>query len=717
MATGLNPAAVERAATPFEELLPALARLDRRLARAVDRARATFGAEAAGDGFRGLYITDEEVDRLIRREPGGGAFSLDDDLDLGCYELEPRLSRVAALFELTPFDVAVLLIALAPSLDLRYERIFAYLQDDVSRRRPSVDLALTLLCESPADRAAHRARFAPDAPLQRHRVVRVTGGACSPDASLLSATLEVSEQLVGFLLGHVVLDRRLTECCTLLSADACAARAIGTTVLETDQLLMLEHALLDATFSCAPLRVHLRGREGAGKRTTAMALAASTQSAALAVHVDALLDGNEPLTLIDLALQHARLHGSTVLVHDATRLSTALRDRLARHDGIVVLCSAGAGPADDLHDAIVVALGHPPVERRRSLWRDVLARAQVTTSEATISTLAERFRLTPGQIVAAVSAAAAARRWSHEHASNNDSPLVATLGADALFAAARAQCGHTLASLARRTPARRRWEELVLPDDSRRQLREMCGRVASRERVLDDWGFASRLSAGGGLNALFSGPSGTGKTLAAEVMAGELGVDLFRVDLAGIVSKYIGETEKNLDRVFTAAEDANGVLFFDEADSLFGKRSEVRDSHDRYANIEVSYMLQKMEQFDGIAILATNLRANLDQAFVRRLSFMVHFPLPDLASRRLIWTTVWPERVPLRDDVDLDFLASQFALSGGNIRNIAVAAAFNAASRNSSVAMCDLIAATRREYQKLGKELTAAELGPFAELA
>ncbi len=188
-------------------------------------------------------------------------------------------------------------------------------------------------------------------------------------------------------------------------------------------------------------------------------------------------------------------------------------------------------------------------------------------------------------------------------------------------------------------------------------------------------------------------------------------MDLYRVELAGVVSKYIGETEKNLDRIFAAAEGSNGIVFFDEADALFGKRSEVHDAHDRYANIEISYLLQKMESFDGIAILATNLRGNLDQAFVRRLAFTVHFPFPDEESRRRIWRNVWPSAVPLNATVDFDFMARQFSLSGGNIRNIALAAAFLAAERGDAVAMRDLIAATRREYQKLGKTLTEAELG------
>jgi SpoVK/Ycf46/Vps4 family AAA+-type ATPase len=224
-------------------------------------------------------------------------------------------------------------------------------------------------------------------------------------------------------------------------------------------------------------------------------------------------------------------------------------------------------------------------------------------------------------------------------------------------------------------------------------------------------GFGAKLSTGKGVNALFAGPSGTGKTMAAGILANELGLDLYKIDLSQVVSKYIGETEKNLDAIFTGAENSNIILFFDEADALFGKRSEVRDSHDRYANIEISYLLQKMEDYEGVAILATNLRQNLDEAFVRRLAFSIHFPFPDEADRRRIWDGIWPDGISLAKDVDLDLLARQFKLSGGNIKNIALAAAFLAAADGGIVNMSHLLHATRREFQKLGKVFTEFDPG------
>jgi len=227
--------------------------------------------------------------------------------------------------------------------------------------------------------------------------------------------------------------------------------------------------------------------------------------------------------------------------------------------------------------------------------------------------------------------------------------------------------------------------------------------LSGRDRVLQEWGFARRLSGGKGVNALFAGPSGTGKTMAAEVIAAELGLDLYAIDLSSVVSKYIGETEQNLERVFRAAEGANAILFFDEADALFGKRSEVRDSHDRYANIEISYLLQKMEQYEGLAILASNMHQHLDPAFTRRLAFTVHFPFPEADARLKIWTSVWPPELPMAPGLDFDSLAREHKLSWGNIRNIALAAAFQAAQDCGVVTMEHLQHAARREFQKMGK--------------
>ena len=277
------------------------------------------------------------------------------------------------------------------------------------------------------------------------------------------------------------------------------------------------------------------------------------------------------------------------------------------------------------------------------------------------------------------------------------------LTTDDLAAAARSQARVELGPLASRVSSASRWSNLVVPDDVLCQLREFCEWVARGDEVLNDGGFAG-LGSATGVPALFAGPSGSGKTMAAGIVTRELGLDCFKISLASVVSKYIGETEKHLETIFTAAEQGDVLLFFDECDALFGKRSEVRDAHDRYANIEIAYLLQRLESYPGPVIMATNLLYNLDEAFTRRLAFTIHFPMPGPDERHRIWERIWPSQTRVSADVDTGELARRYALSGGNIRNIALASAFLAASDGSPVTRRHVLHAVRREYQKLGAE-------------
>ena len=291
-------------------------------------------------------------------------------------------------------------------------------------------------------------------------------------------------------------------------------------------------------------------------------------------------------------------------------------------------------------------------------------------------------------------------------------PEQATLSREDFSSAARAQSNQGLRQLAQKIEMLYTWDDIVLPPRAMQQLYEVCAAVKYRHIVLAQWDFEHKLALGKGVNILFSGPSGTGKTMAASIVAHELERDLYKIDLSNVVSKYIGETEKNLSRIFHEAQASNAILFFDEADALFGKRSEVKDAHDRYANIEVAYLLQKMEEYTGIVILATNLSKNLDDAFARRMQHTIEFPFPDPASRERIWRGMFPKKAPLASDIDFGFLARQFDLTGGNIRNIALASALMAAeegsqegkgSKDIAIRMEHLIIATARELQKLGK--------------
>jgi len=285
-----------------------------------------------------------------------------------------------------------------------------------------------------------------------------------------------------------------------------------------------------------------------------------------------------------------------------------------------------------------------------------------------------------------------------------------------IWSAAQEAAAPPLSGLARRLEARYGWDDIVLSSDGLAQLRELSARLRHQDAVLGEWGFGGSGTHRAGATALFAGPPGTGKTMAAEILAVELGLDLYRIDLSAIVSKYIGETEKNLEHIFEAAERGDAILLFDEADALFGKRSEVKDAHDRYANIEVAYLLQRLEAYEGLALLTTNMRGNLDDAFLRRLDFAVDFPLPDEAQRLNIWQRSIPATAPLAEDIDLPFLARRFKIAGGHIHNIALGAAFLAAEEHSAISMRHLVRATRREHQKLGRLVAEADFERYYTL-
>lgn len=319
--------------------------------------------------------------------------------------------------------------------------------------------------------------------------------------------------------------------------------------------------------------------------------------------------------------------------------------------------------------------------------------------------LATKFKFTRGQIQDAAATAEHLARWRD--------PENTRVTLKDLYEACRLHSNQKLSLLARKITPKYTWENIVLPPDRLEQLREICNHMKYRGRVYDEWGFDEKLSLGKGLSVLFAGPSGTSKTMAADIIAGELGLELYKIDLSTVVSKYIGETEKNLSRIFAEAETSNSILFFDEADALFGKRSEVRDSHDRYANIEIGYLLQRMEEYEGVVILATNFRKNMDEAFVRRLHFTVEFPFPNESDRRRIWEGIWPQDTPRDSGLDLEFLAQRFQVTGGNIRNIALSAAFLAADDGGIVHMGHLMRATQREYQKMGKVITDKEFREY----
>lgn len=709
-------------------IMAALRRLDVLLEHAVAATKA-YGEHETTPSFRGLYIAPEEAASLLGRKPGMPAFSVSRTEAPSLPNLATQLPPFTSLtesFGLSSFDLDIVVVALAPELDLRYERLYAYLQDDMTRRRPSVDLALNLLTSTAEEKVARRASFALEAPLIRHGVLRLVPDPSHVQPPLLAHYVKLDEQVVRLILGQHGLDRRLESGCRVVQPDA-GTPGVDALPLEGEMRAALRTLVCRASDASKPLMLHFHGRNGTGKLRTALALAKETGRNLLVAHLNRWPEAKAEFDFLQrVAFREAWLKGAILYLDGVDHLRcderatqfARLIEALTAHSGIAILAGEQAWVSDGRRpsDLISVAFTTPDFDLRRKHWQTRLAALGIGLDGQEVDILADRFRLTPGQIEAAASWAHNVARWrgaavqaSQTDAEAPESPAARVTLAE-LFAASRAQCGHELAKLARKIEPRLTWSDIVLPPDQLSQLREVCEQARFRHLVYGEWGFGRRLSLGKGLNVLFTGPPGAGKTMAAEVIARELQLDLYKIDLSQVVSKYIGETEKNLDRVFSAAEDANAILFFDEADALFGKRSEVRDSHDRYANIEIGYLLQKMEEYEGVAILATNLRQNLDEAFVRRLHSMVEFPFPDEEHRRRIWEVMFPRQAPLGADVDFSVLAREVKLAGGNIKNIALAAAFYAAADGHVINLGHLARAARREHQKLGRAWNESSL-------
>jgi ATPase family associated with various cellular activities (AAA)/Winged helix domain, variant len=575
------------------------------------------------------------------------------------------LDRVCVGFGLSEFERDVLLLCAGVELD----GAFTELCDGP----PTFGLALAALP------GAHWSALSPDGPLRRWRLVETV-----PGERVTTGPLQIDESVLHHLTGVPALDERLRGLVKHMRVEPLTASREEA----AQQILALWEK--PRPVDEPPPAVQLCGSGPAGRQSVAAAVCATLGlTATLLDAVGLPTTSSEQEALARLWEREAALAGSALVV-EVDRLDDAacLRrvvDFLGSIGGFRLVSTPDPLPA---RSEPLIRFDVPPLpsEEQLDLWNAVLNGDAPTETE--LIAVAQQFRLTGDGI-----AAAAARIRT---------------GASA-WEASREQARPKIDDLAVRIEPAARWEDLVLPEPQLETLREIAVQVRHRALVYETWGFAAQGARGLGISALFAGPSGTGKTMAAEVLADELRLDLYRIDLSSVVSKYIGETEKNLRRVFDAAEAGGAILLFDEADALFGKRSEVKDSHDRYANIEISYLLQRMETYRGLAILTTNMKSALDPAFLRRLRFVVPFPFPDRAQRAQIWQRIFPAETPV-EGLHPDQLA-QLNIAGGNIRNIALGAAFTAAAAGEPVRMEHLRRAVRGEYSKLEKPLSEAKLG------
>ena len=606
-------------------------------------------------------------------------------------------------FGLSQWEAFCVLLALCTDLDRRFERIFAYLQDDPQCCRASLGLAADLysLLQPLSSDALY-------AMLDRHRVVNdlfLTDWQENLHRSALSRPLAVPKQLLYQLTGTIQphMDDLALDT-TLIYGPA------EEPVLWNQSLIDEGAAYLQYVFAQTPRQptaiLHLYGSAGCGKSFALAQIAAKVQATFLSVEARALTCSSQDQQ--DILLRRIIFqclldgmipcldHLSLELPETKSLLSRAIR-LFRRYFPLVVLCADqswnSAQEQTVRHLSLKFSL--PDGAARYRFWAQFGREAGMDFSPQELTDLAGRYRLSPAQI-----------RWLMDclvrsSASLNQQPDRPAQIALALREHASSQLGH----LARHLPTPFTWTDLKIPQESEELLRSACSRIRCQYQVTEDWGFARKLPYGRGLSILLYGPPGTGKTMAAQVLSATVGIDLFRVDLSQIVDKYIGETEKNLGRLFDIAQDINCILFFDEADALFSKRTQVEDSKDKYANMETAYLLQRIEQFPGITILATNHVRNFDEAFCRRMTYFVNIPMPNQQTRQQIWESVFPPEIPMDPRIRFDELAEKFEFTGSNIKSVAVSAAYAAAAAGTPVDRRAIYEGLHIEYLKLGKLL------------
>lgn len=716
--------------TPIEHALAELARMDLLLRRQVLRLRA---ARVLNDeALRGIAIPDALADALL----GQGKEAPDKIAAESAAQLSKQIEALrrqnatrarssmsggiqlpmltlARAFGLNRFEADVLWLAAAAQVQSRYGTLFAYAHNDLTRPWLSVDLALQLLCETPQEQLERRALFNPAATLSRYHLVRFGNAHDERETTFLSRSVVAEERIADYLLGSNALDAQISPFASIADPpenkpDVCAEYSAKTSGFWTPNTLQRAAELARQT----PLMlITLEGPYGSGKLDAARTLSAALGKPLLVVDMQQALGHSQPLeTTFALLLREAALQQSALYLAHFERLLAdptaahvlALRQALKSSAGceptLIVIGTEAAWQAQPpwaestlLH----FKLDPPGYAQRVQTWERALhAQPRAAPDGDALRAVAGKYALSNGQIEDAA-------RMAEQLAAlrGPDAPI----DADDLRAAAGAQSNQGLQRIAQKVTPVYGWDDIVLPPSPMRQLREAYATLKQRQVVLAEWGFERKMALGKGTAILFAGPSGTGKTMAAQILAHELGLDLYKVDLSTLVSKYIGETEKNLSQIFKEAQTSNAILFFDEADALFGKRSEVKDAHDRYANIEVAYLLQRVEEYDGAVILASNLNQNMDDAFRRRLRHLIEFPFPDAEHRERIWRAAFPAQAPLEAELDFTFLARQFELSGGNIRNAAFAAALIAAQEGKPIGMQHLALAVLREMQKMGK--------------
>ncbi|MCQ6957527.1 ATP-binding protein [Mucilaginibacter aquariorum] len=624
-----------------------------------------------------LHMQQQESDSLYNEWVAAKKFTVDISASLPNPAVIDELCRV---LNLSVFERKIILLCAGVELDEELSQmVFAYTQTSVL---PTFRLALHTLTD------AHWSALSPVSPLRYWRLIELTSGEL-----MAGSPLKIDEQVLHYLTGVNYMDERLTELLEAVDND--------------DELVPSQQALADQvtkawsqTNNLVRL-IQLVGADNSDKRAIAKTAAAKAGYQLYAINAGYLPSGKSLSEFIRLWNRESALNNFALFIDclesdltDKTTLQSVTN--IAENTNGLTFISTTSTSLDLKRQQVVLNVNKPTIKEQLMLWQMYL-KPELKYTGQDLSRLVSQFNMSTKTI------RMTALEANHQSQNGN-----ATKSGKSIWSMCCAETRPQLNELAERVIPVAKWDDLVIPQQQKEILKEIAIHVQHRITVYDDWGFAAKSARGLGISVLFYGESGTGKTMASEVLANELQLDLYRIDLSQVVNKYIGETEKNLKKIFDAAEDGGSILLFDEADALFGRRSEVKDSHDRYGNIEVSYLLQRMESYRGLAILTTNMKGALDNAFLRRLRFVVQFPFPDTAQRSEIWKRAFPKQTPTQD-LDMEKLA-RLNVAGGNIKNIAMNASFIAANDGQPVQMAHISRAARSEYTKLEKMLSSSEI-------
>ena len=690
-------------ATIFEELAKRLRRTDLLLLRAVRRQRARPAMRAKGQ-FWGSVITDDEVDALLRahgeidhpegadglEEAVGASAALRDDPS-------GRFGRLRAAMDLDGDDADLVLLSIAPEISAGYGKIFAYLNDNLNQAYLTVDLATRVLRGRRTERLALQSRLMKNAPLIQNRLLLL-----NPEEGVETHTarrLHPSSRLLQWLLEG----RELPESVGFKPIDT--SGEVFTPAVTGERLRLIGPSLQK------PVSIVITGSTIGSREGVAIDIAQRAQRPLVRIDLDRCRQYIEqPYDLI----RELRLSGALPFLinisdqQEDPQLRIQVQQLGAALSKLPYPVLVGgtdrrsvAGLLGGDRPSLTVQVQRSTLDERIQAWTDAMTRRGWSTANG--QDVAERFYSVGGTTIHQVLERASAECGGHEP------------DLDAMWAAARECSRPEFQGLAEHIVPRYGWDDLILSSKIKDQLQHLVNYLSEQETVFHRWGARSVRARGYGIKALLSGGPGTGKTMAAEVIAGTLGLDLFRVDLSSVISRWVGETEKNLKEVFDAAEGGTAVLLFDEADSLFGSRGEVKQAQDRFANQEVGFLLQRLEVFEGCAILTTNLQENIDEAFLRRFGAVIEFPMPSVEQRTQLWQRAIPKGAPLDDDIDLAAVAKQFVIAGGSIINSAINACILASTLREPVGMKHIVTAVAQEYVKMGKQVTAVHFGEWHE--